>query len=127
MAYVDYNTYDVVVNQPGLFATMMGREQKTEDQLRDEQYVGCLLSVSKILRDWCRRALPHGEAVLHADHYMEKVRMIDVVNAERVCQLLEEHGLGVEQRQELENLYKELKRACGQKVPQYGKHTKSCC
>lgn len=113
-----------------------GGKPKSASEIRDERYCGYLSSLNKVLTDWSTGTLKNQEALMHADYYMEKIQEVGRVDADRAREMLAAKGIDDQRRMDLQREYQDLKRKCGQKVPQFddkGMHTagqpwhKACC
>eukprot|EP00418_Pyrodinium_bahamense_P036796 CAMPEP_0179196840 /NCGR_PEP_ID=MMETSP0796-20121207/97884_1 /TAXON_ID=73915 /ORGANISM="Pyrodinium bahamense, Strain pbaha01" /LENGTH=157 /DNA_ID=CAMNT_0020901257 /DNA_START=18 /DNA_END=490 /DNA_ORIENTATION=- len=113
--------YDTKINpyNASSMSWLMGPTEKSPSELRDEQYAGYVLSLSKVIDDYKNQVLPKKEALALADRYMEKIQELGRVDAERARSRLEELGVGDQRRLALQADFQELKKACGQKVPQF--------
>mmetsp|Transcript_118813 Transcript_118813/g.332730 ORF Transcript_118813/g.332730 Transcript_118813/m.332730 type:complete len:151 (+) Transcript_118813:73-525(+) len=92
---------------------------KTEAELRDERYCRYLVRLGKVLDDWKAEVLKKNEALAHADFFMEKIQEVGRVDAERARGMLHRRGIDDQKRWQMQKSYQELKRACGQRVPQF--------
>ncbi|CAE8590637.1 unnamed protein product [Polarella glacialis] len=115
----------------GFFATMFGgAKPKTAQEMKDEKYVQQMVSLNKVLDDWHNKTVSNSEALKLADHYMLNIEGIGSVDGENATALMRERGLDDQRRVDLQRLYQDLKKACGQKAPDYGTHHKQksgCC
>eukprot|EP00933_Yihiella_yeosuensis_P082385 TRINITY_DN96242_c0_g1_i1.p1 TRINITY_DN96242_c0_g1~~TRINITY_DN96242_c0_g1_i1.p1 ORF type:complete len:111 (+),score=21.63 TRINITY_DN96242_c0_g1_i1:181-513(+) len=102
--------------------------QKSPQDVRDEQYVSQMVTLDKILSSLAEKKTSKTEALAHADHCMENILAIGTVDGENATKLLQQAGLDDARRLSLQQAYQDLKKACGQSVPDYGKKKKkSCC
>merc|ERR1712032_1316180 len=101
---------------------------KSLEELRVERYVSCIMSIDRILSDREAKRLSNPEALTNADYYMAQIMDIGAVDGENARTLLQEKGIDDLRRMDLERGYQDLKKVCGQMVPQYGKRkTKTAC
>ncbi|CAJ1329644.1 unnamed protein product [Effrenium voratum] len=110
-------------DEAGYFTWFTG-EGKSKEQLileaKAERYVTQILALDRVLQNWRQKTLDKREAVIHADHVMDNIMAIGVVDGDCARQLLIDRGIDDSQRMALQETYQELKKACGHKVPKYG-------
>eukprot|EP00405_Crypthecodinium_cohnii_P039552 CAMPEP_0206538268 /NCGR_PEP_ID=MMETSP0325_2-20121206/7768_1 /ASSEMBLY_ACC=CAM_ASM_000347 /TAXON_ID=2866 /ORGANISM="Crypthecodinium cohnii, Strain Seligo" /LENGTH=133 /DNA_ID=CAMNT_0054035687 /DNA_START=451 /DNA_END=849 /DNA_ORIENTATION=- len=100
-------------------SVIFGSKPKTAAELRDEKYCGFLIGLDKVLEEWKKGKLRNQEALMHADYYMEKIQEVGRVDASRAKEILASKGVDDKRRLFLQQAYQELKKACGQRVPQF--------
>mmetsp|Transcript_16075 Transcript_16075/g.48426 ORF Transcript_16075/g.48426 Transcript_16075/m.48426 type:complete len:137 (+) Transcript_16075:87-497(+) len=123
--------YDTKIHttQPSRMSWLVGGPPMDQAETRDERYAGFVISLSKVLADWQASRLTSSEALQHADFYMEKIIEIGSVNGESARSILEERGIDDAKRLELQKSFQDLKKACGQSVPQFNarRQRNPCC
>mmetsp|Transcript_58342 Transcript_58342/g.169286 ORF Transcript_58342/g.169286 Transcript_58342/m.169286 type:complete len:152 (-) Transcript_58342:168-623(-) len=109
---------------------------KSASEIRDEKYCTQLVCLSGVLDRWRSGDMKTQEALCHADYHMEKIQEVGRVDAENAREILARKGIDDKKREELQKAYLDLKKACGQRVPQFddeGRHVqdrgwhKVCC
>jgi len=92
-------------------------------ELRDERYVSYIISMHKVLIDFEERRLTDEQALKFLEHYMAKIRgEVGHVDDLRTDAMLNQLGYTYQERADMQREYEDLKKRCGQKVPQFKKN-----
>lgn len=90
-------------------------------ELRDEKYAAYIVCMEKTFEVWEKKELSSAQTLQKVEFYMGQLKQIGRVDGDRARMLLYHEGIDDQRRMDLEREYQDLRRQCGQAIPQYSK------